>query len=47
MNFDLRFMLEAFPALLSYLAMTLFLAVASRVIASVMGTVLALILHGS
>ncbi|WP_318368499.1 amino acid ABC transporter permease [Enterobacter sp.] len=45
MNFDLSFMLEAFPTLLSYLPMTLFLAITSMVIASIMGMVLALIIH--
>jgi len=45
MNFDLSFMLEAFPVLLSYLPMTLFLAVTSMVIASLMGMVLALIIR--
>ncbi|OON42104.1 ABC transporter permease [Izhakiella australiensis] len=45
MNFDLSFMLEAFPTLLSYLPMTLFLAITSMVIASAMGMVLALVIH--
>lgn len=45
MNFNLSFMLDAFPTLLSYLPMTLFLAMTSMVIASVMGMVLALIIH--
>ncbi len=45
MNFNLSFMLEAFPTLLSYLPMTLFLAITSMVIASVMGMVLALIIR--
>ncbi|MBK0002481.1 MULTISPECIES: amino acid ABC transporter permease [Erwiniaceae] len=45
MNFDLRFMLEAFPSLLSFLPMTLFLAVTSMVIASVMGVGLALLIR--
>ncbi|WP_455811317.1 amino acid ABC transporter permease [Pseudomonas graminis] len=45
MNFDLRFMLEAFPSLLSFLPMTLFLAVTSMVIASLMGVGLALVIR--
>ncbi|TLV21978.1 amino acid ABC transporter permease [Klebsiella indica] len=45
MNFNLSFMLEAFPTLLSYLPVTLFLAITSMVIASVMGMVLALIIR--
>ena len=45
MNFNRIFMLEAFPPLLSYLPMTLFLAITSMVIASVMGMVLALIIR--
>ena len=45
MNFDLSFMLEAFPVLLGYLPVTLLLAVTSMVIASLMGMVLALIIR--
>lgn len=45
MNFDFHFMLEAFPTLLSYLPVTLFLAITSMIIASVMGIGLAMIIR--
>lgn len=45
MNFDVSYLLEAFPALLAYLPMTLFLAITSMLIASVIGLVLAVIIR--
>ncbi|TCV95194.1 amino acid ABC transporter permease [Biostraticola tofi] len=45
MNFDLGFMITALPALIAYLPMTLFLAVTSMIIASLMGLLLAVLIR--